>query len=188
MNIGLRITLTVQENGRLVKRRSFKGHSYVRAMVDMLWPHLLEDTSVGTTLDTSNVARTLNANSGNFKMKASAADDTRGIVIGTGTTAVALADYALQTKIAHGVGAGQMQYQAVQGIAPFTTGTTRKLQLTREFINNSGASITVNETGLYVYGAGLTWIFCIARDIIAGGQVVNNGQTLTVQYDISVTV
>jgi len=42
--------------------------------------------------------------------------------------------------------------------------------------------------GIYVYYGTTSYYMCIVRDIVAGGQVVADGQTLTVDYIIGVTV
>jgi len=42
-------------------------------------------------------------------------DPSFGIVVGSGTTPVTLTQYALASQIAHGTGAGQLDYNAVSG-------------------------------------------------------------------------
>jgi len=84
--------------------------------------------------------------------KAVITDDSMGILVGTGTTGFTSTDTALATKIAHGTGAGQLEY----GVCPDTSTTTEpatvgdktSMKIARNFINNSGASITIKEVGI----------------------------------------
>ncbi len=183
--ITLKITDT--KTGKLLRSRHWRSRSYLLAMTDLLYAQMSQLNLAGV-IDTSGVSRAASAHQYSFSLLAAAGDATLGTVVGTGVNAVAIADYQLQTKIAHGVGATQLQYglQTIQ--TPITSGSTRLFSMTRTFINGSGASITVQEAGLYGLSAGTPYIFCFVRDRIAGGQVVAAGETLTVQYDIGVTV
>jgi len=79
-------------------------------------------------------------------------DDTLGIVVGASDTAFTSTDTALATKIEHGTGATQVEY----GVFPDTSVTTEPaisggkttMKLARNFINNSGSSITIKEVGI----------------------------------------
>jgi len=112
----------------------------------------------------------------------------RGIVAGTGSTAVTISDYALDTLITHGVGAGQLEYAASSFGSNTVAGSTSSFTASRVLTNSSGASITVNEIGIYMEFVDLTTqrYFCIARDL--GGGAVAHGETITIEYKISVTV
>ena len=111
-----------------------------------------------------------------------AAGTNFGIRVGTGTNAPTITDYALQTPVIHGTGAGQMQYGALTFGLPGSDATTSQLTITRNFTANVGG-ITVNELALYCRGYdGAARYFCIIRDVIAGGIVVPAGQTLTINY------
>jgi hypothetical protein len=112
---------------------------------------------------------------------------TYGIVVGTGAVAPTINDYALGTLIAHGTGAGQLQYSATTYGAPAADTTTSQCTITRNFANASGGAITVNEIGLYCQcrsradNTNSTTYFMLIRDA-TGGISVPNGQTLTVNY------
>jgi hypothetical protein len=69
--------------------------------------------------------------------------DTVGIVIGTGTTPPTRTDYALQAKIPHGTGAGQITYQR----QTYELLTDYSFRLNREF-TNAGSDLSVAEAGL----------------------------------------
>lgn len=114
-----------------------------------------------------------------------------GGVVGTGTTAPTNSDYQLETQIAHGVGAGQLDY----GVQSFTNAAVVSSNVdfvtSRDFYNGSGSTITVTEIGVYAQAkdtVGNTRFFCIIRDVLASSQDVLDTQTLTVQYTMRTTV
>jgi hypothetical protein len=178
-------------NGKVLVDVSKKSESFVKGFLQCLQvlmtkPHLSSLTFAIT--DTGNTSRNIyvykyQANINTMDVNAAVNISTHGIVVGTGNTAPTIADYALQTQIAHGTGAGQLQYSASTFGSPAADATTSQFTITRNFANGSGGSITVNEVGLYckMYDGTARYI-CIIRDVIAGGIVIANGQTLTVNY------
>jgi hypothetical protein len=121
-----------------------------------------------------------------MSVAAPATNATYGPVVGTGTGAFDFDNQALGTLIAHGNGAGQLQYGATTFTAPQTVGNDRYFEIIRTFQNASGSDITVNEIGLY--GNSSSVYYCLAREVIGGGILVPNGQTLTVTYKIKVSL
>jgi hypothetical protein len=71
------------------------------------------------------------------------ADVNSGIVIGTGTNPPSRTDYALQAKIPHGTGVGQIYYNR----QTYELLTDYSFRLTREF-TNAGSDLSVAEAGL----------------------------------------
>lgn len=118
-----------------------------------------------------------------------AADLTQGIIIGTGVTAEALADYVIETVIAEGTGGGQMEYGANAVTTGWNAGSSYYWSIWQRLIsNNSGGSITVNEAALYYREGYYDAIdMCVARDIISPGVVVANGESLSVEYEFRLT-
>jgi len=117
-------------------------------------------------------------------------DDTFGLVVGTGTTPETNTDYALDTQIAHGTGAGQLDYGAHSFTATAVVGSNVDMVVSRSFYNGSGSSITVREIGIYCqsrYATGYAY-FCTLRDVLGTPGVVNNTETLTLQYTFRTTV
>jgi hypothetical protein len=137
--------------------------------------------------DTGGVARTAEGDAAEKKMQAdsAAADTTHGILVGTGVTAADRNDNAMETLVAEGAGAGQLNYQATLITWALVAGGSR-VTIARQLINNSAGAITINEAGLAVRGddAGAVeryWL--ILRDIIAGGrEILAGGGTQTVRY------
>ena len=120
-----------------------------------------------------------------------AGDSNRGIVVGKGSTPVTNNDYALEEQCVHGEGADQLLHSATSwsGLAEedgYIVATAERV-----FTNNSGATITLNEIGMYV----LEWrggyaspyeevgTVMILRDVISA-LTVNHLQAAGVQYKI----
>jgi hypothetical protein len=113
--------------------------------------------------------------------------DSVGIVVGTGTTPVSLGQYNLVSKIPHGDGSGQLYYYECV-VLSLTTNAAWSFNVERMFDNLSGATITVNEVGLFIYlptGRAEESIIMLARDVVSGGIQVPSPGTLTVRYIIS---
>jgi hypothetical protein len=138
--------------------------------------------------DTSNTDRGFYISSGfAWCMNAASAADTYGIVVGSGTTAVAVSDYNVATKISHGTGTGQLQYGAVTLIAPTISGNDCYTEVVRGFTNGSGATVTVAEIGLVFRFEGQTWYWLMCRDVLGEAVDVLDTKTLTVTYRVKVT-
>ena len=115
--------------------------------------------------------------------------DNQGILVGSGTNDESFEDYALQTKITTGNGAGQLSYTISNGHALSYNPATKTMtdQFIRYFNNNSGASINVNEVGL-VTGVSPGGCFCMmSRDKLASTVAIPNTGQLKVTYTIQMT-
>jgi hypothetical protein len=126
-------------------------------------------------------------------------DDTYGIIVGSGTTPLALDQYALVSKIAHGTGTGQLDY----GVSSYTelgldmgvSPPVYRFRLLRTFANLTGASININEVGIAVrcYWAEQSLTRCnvkfiIARDVLPTSYPIPAGGTATVTVTVEVEV
>ncbi len=138
---------------------------------------------VATVKDTGGTDRTIDQSDTTKMMDATggSGDADTGIVVGTGTTAVAIDDNVLATLIAHGTGGGQMEYGTQTNPSDVSdSGTQANFVLYRTFTNSSGSAIVVAEVGLYVKqmytGAG-TGVFCIARDLVTATSIADSGTT-----------
>lgn len=177
-------TLT-RPDGKIRRLPRQKCHSYIIAFADMLSAQMSQIFSA--ILDTGGISRNIYAHASNFVLTGGGAGViTSGPVVGTGTAAVTLTDNKLQTQIAHGTGAGQLQHGAPTTVAPTTVGTTRKFKIVRVFTNGSTGSITINEVGLY--SLGMTWFFCIVRDLQSPGVTIDPATSGTLTYTIGITV
>jgi len=117
-------------------------------------------------------------------------NDDYGIVVGTGTTPPTNVDYKLETQIAHGTGAGELDYGTHSFTTPQVVGSNVDMVISRTFYNGSGAKVTISEIGVYEYSARPhygTDSACIIRDVITPVDV-ENGETVSVQYTLRTTV
>lgn len=173
--------------GNIIKKtKPKKCKSYVKAFIELLSQQMNEAAN-GNIVDTSGNPKTIAPHASTFGLKSGAGVVTDGIVVGTGTTTVAYDDNALDTLIAEGAGAGQLNYGATSIGAMATVGTTRKFTIARTMTNNSGSDITINEVALYGMGySGGTWYFCLERTLST--QTVTNGNSVTATYTLSITV
>lgn len=117
---------------------------------------------------------------------------TFGIQAGTGTTANGASTKGLDTLIANGSGAGQLNYGSMGITAP--SGSAPEVYTwTRTLTNNSGGGITVNEFSMNfaLSDSGATErYFAVIRDVNAGGIVTivnlaNTTGTYSLFYTIS---
>lgn len=149
--------------------------------------HLYMTASTNNIIDITNTSRSFTIAAIDNSTVLGAGGEGWGIMVGTGTNAVAIGDYALQTAVAHGTGAGQLSFGANSiTTAPTTSGSKRYFQLSRGFTNNSGGNITLNEVALYLRNTVGSWTFCMERSLVT--HTINNGNVSTYVYEISATV
>jgi hypothetical protein len=140
--------------------------------------------SLGTTVkDTGGTLRAL-ANT-TLDLRANAGIDTTGIVVGTGTNAVTISDYQLQTKILTGATAGKLNYALMLFPDADVTvdGSTVRYDFNRTFTNSSGGDITIQEVGLY---ANNSYYFMLDRTLFV--KTITNGTGAILTYRIQISV
>ena len=198
--VGAILELTVKDkSGKVTDHRIMRSQSFVRQFLELLYAQVAgvfywKSTQpyqfpVVHLMNTSGMKKPAYAYGEIFDCAAGAGDQNKGIMVGIGTTVPALDDYQLETRITHGIGAGQLQYGNIAFGLPASDPTTSQFTITRDFANASGGSITVNEISLYVRARAVTHgggtenqYFMVIRDVISGGIAVPDGQTLTVNY------
>ncbi len=186
-------------DGNLLEKKRLKSQTWVGNIVCLLasllgfWESTTSVaayvTSTGRTslLDTTNTARSilLRSVSGAYHgAMAPAGVTTAGIVVGSSDTPVSIGQYALLAQIAHGSGSGQLLYGA-STYEDVVKNASWFFRLIRTFTNNSGATVTVRELGLYCVLASGGQSSMLARDVPPSPISVPNGSTLTVRYIIS---
>ena len=169
-------------NGNPVgKSNRIKANSLVGNFINLLG-YQLSIVGVPNVKDTLGVSRLFSTNL-TFPVNAAVGIDTYGLVVGTGTTAVSIADYKLQTQILHGSTSGKLSHGAVTFTPPFNSGSSQIIEVVRTFNNNSGGDITITEIGL-VCAPSQNYLF---ERTLATKVVVNGGAT-TIRSQIIVTV
>jgi hypothetical protein len=186
------------KDGKITSQGSKKCESFVRQFMELLlvamqpysWGLGMVAVANYSIRDTANTLRNIGSTKELFGVNAGAGITTYGPMVGTGVAAPTVNDYALQTSIGHGSGAGQLQYSAVTFGAPASDANVSQFTVTRNFANASGGLITVNEIGMYCMACevGYTRYFMTLRDVIGGGIAVPNGQTLTLNFRIQASV
>jgi hypothetical protein len=121
-------------------------------------------------------------------------DDGQGVVVGAGSESVSPTDYSLASKISHGTGSGQLDYES-QVLRSSYSDTFSYVEVARSFVNRSGADVVVREVGLIArnywkdYSAVRNDVkFLIARDVLPNPIVIPNLSSLTVRYRISLSL
>jgi len=121
--------------------------------------------------------------------------ETRGIIVGTGTQAVALTDYSLQTPIDSGSESGELLYLpcSINNFETTSSAGTSSFEIIRLFRNESNSTVTINEMGIYMelYWASSASYYdsaMIIRDIVSPGQTVDDGEYLKATYTIQIAV
>jgi hypothetical protein len=120
-------------------------------------------------------------NAMNWYNQGDVGQDTRGIVIGSGTTSPTRTDYTLQSKIPHGTGTGQIYYNR----QTYELLTDYSFRLNREF-TNAGSDLSVAEAGLqYITNIGGTaYAILLLRDTFTP-IAVTAGNGIRVRYTFS---
>ena len=168
-------------HGRVIRRyRRRISQSFVANFLLKLYLRLGFTANQSFT-DTGGSSRSITT-SNYWATSATVTTSTYGLVVGTGTNAVTINDTKLQTQVAHGVGAGQLQYGASVTNLPAADATGTSLILTRDFSNGSGGTITVKEIGIYVNDPTVSFKFCLARDLATIS--ITNGSQLTLNYEM----
>jgi len=180
LDLGLKYDVELElrdKDGKLLKKWVQNGRSWVKWFLYLLY--ILMSGSSTTVTRTDGTSAGLSASSSHLSVAATYGTDTYGIVVGTSDLAWSNDQYKLDNKITNGTGTGQLIYGAttVDNVAPMTNGY--RIFVSRVFSNNSGASVTVKEVGLY------SWVpLMLARDVLTTPVEVQNLQSLTVRYVI----
>ena len=191
-----KVTTTVKNaDGSIASTQEIPFKSFTRNFA-LINNYLLFGIDNATTIKTtSNAAPSATINT--MDVLAAANEDAYGIVVGLNDyTAGALAsvgayvsgkDYALKHQIAEGTSAGQLTHGATTGDT-YSIGEV-KFTLTRTFVNDTAASITVGEVGLIGVDNTTDYVL-LARDVQKEDYstiavAVGVGQTLEVKYTIN---
>jgi len=114
--------------------------------------------------------------------------DEIGVQVGTGTNAVAITNYKLQTPILNGSTSGKLEHKGTW-VCNYTVGaSSASFDIEKIFYNGSGGSITINEIGVYQWVFGGNISHCILRDKLSSGVAVGNTEYVKVKYTVTVSV
>ena len=178
--------VTRDRQGKIVARERRKSHSFLKAWNQVVYTQMAQ-AGLNIT-DTGNIARAVAQNLNNFDMSAAIGITTYGIRVGTGNTAVAISNFALETPIAEGVAAGQMEHLVCTVAQPVVSAPSCSFLVSRSIANNSGGVITVREATIYMKMGATPFYGCGTRDVLAAPQAVPNGGAITIDWTIGVTI
>jgi len=186
----LSYTVEVRDKeGRVIQRISAPSRSYVEQWNQIINYHVAQ--AFQSITDVFGVPRASSSGwAESLDASAAIGDDSHGIRVGKGTTAVAIDDFALETPLGEGVGVDDFNHQAMTFTVPAVVGPTCSFTIKRIMVNNSGATISnIREIGCYVkFWAGATRFGLGFRDVLPGGVTVPDGGSITVTYTIAATV
>lgn len=149
-------------------------------------------TTAGTLTNIVNVTGTsftgLPLSSELYGFLAITSDDNNGIVVGTGNTnPTGLNTWALESKVSHGEGAGQLFYydSTITSFEENTTTNSCRWYLNRVVQNRSGGAITINEIGLFCNITTTTnSVFMVDRKFPdEGGVSISNSAFATLSWE-----
>jgi len=212
-NIDIRLTVTIKDkNGKIIKQHKQHSHSFVSNFLALIAQAMLNpynnvsnfygykgaggnvqfvETSSSTGMTTIE----------NFMTMLDGANDSSyGIVVGTGTSPPTPNDYTMESEIPNGTGTGQLVYGSHSVSPPGGTtssptlltpsGNTTSFSVSRTFQNQSGASITVSEVGIFIMQyaqSGNIITVLITHDLLSSPITIPNGGVMAITYTISVT-
>lgn len=177
---------TKDKNGEKTQKRTIECQSFLVQFLKVLFIQTNQKYMSIKELSGSESNATPGGHT--FSCDGDSGETDRGSLVGTGNTAPTINDYCMENKIGHGTGTGQLQYSAISFGSPSCDSSSCHCTITRDFSNGSGGDITVNEIGLAnEIGININHSSLMIRDVISGGILVPNGQTLTLNYRIKVT-
>ena len=172
--------IITNESGRIIKKYRWKrANSLIKQFMQDMMAHMSQVAQ--TVNDITNTSRACAVSGTGIDCTAGSGVTTKGIVIGTGTNAVLMTDYALQTQVTTNIAHGSVSVGLENPDA-----NTWRVALQRAFVNNTGATLSVKEVGLYAIISGLTATMCIDRTLYAVD--VPSGLTLTLTYRVTVSL
>ena len=203
MKLFYQITKYNIENNKVKTYRKIKSKSFVQAFLSYLYCTVANTTTVlvkgitntQRTIGSSNFGHLIisaGGGSGNTTIMGNpqqvASSHNIGIVVGTGDTAVASTDYALQTQITYGVTSGKLESNANTWTDVSVSAPNASFTINRIFRNSSGGNITIKEIGIYTESEYTqTWLFCVVRDVLDVPVTMSNGDYLKVTYTFQIT-
>lgn len=171
--------------GKIISQFRRRSKSFVKQWNELVHQHMSQTTV--DIVDTGGTTRTVASDINDFDMSSPAGNVTYGIVFGTDDTPVTINDYALGALIAEGSGVGQLNHILTTVNASSVSAPNCDFILYRAGVNNSGTTITVKESGIYVY-FGNSYRCMVIRDVFAVAQDVPDGGSISVNYTLRVTV
>jgi len=159
--------------GNVIRRMPWRpARSLLKQFIQLLAAQMSQVNQ--TIKDTSGTDRTGAQASQNLQANAPAGTTTFGMLIGTGTNPVTMADYKLQTQVTAGIG-----HAAVQFAVENPDEKTWRVAISRIFTNNTAATLAIKEVALYAYFTSSMYTVCLDRSLYSVNVPVGVAVTLT---------
>ncbi len=162
------------------------AHSWVEQMAQYMLCYL-SNAAVANIQDLGGINRTGDPGLG-FKFNAVFSSDLAGIQVGSSATAPDRDDFELTTRILDGNTAGRLEYTPLTSTVSAFVAVTGGYRLTLEqsYLNDSGGSITVRETGLYTLNrdTAASSFICMLHDLVSPAFTVVDGGAMIVRYHL----
>lgn len=171
-------------HGKIVSRERRKSKSFLKQWNQVVYSHMAYTRPDMTCTD--GVVRVCGYSQFCFQMAAAAGVTYYGIRVGTGNTAVAIDDYALETAIVEGLGPGQMEHLVCTVTTSAVAAPSCSFLVSRAAVNNSPGIITVREAAIYMRMY-TSYYGCAVRDVFVTPQAVPIGGAITIDWYIQVT-
>lgn len=166
--------------GKLIKRYPWRrANSLIKQFIQLLACQVTQTNQ--TIKDTGNTDRNVPVTTLNLGCTPVAGATTNGILIGTGTTPVTMADYKLETQVTASI-THPVQSYAVEN----PDASTWRLAISRVLTNNTGSTLSIKEVALYIMGGSTPWFFCADRTLYSVD--VPNSVGVTFTYRITITL
>jgi hypothetical protein len=173
-------TILHDKDGRPIKKLPWKNaNSLLKQFIRILATHLSE-TQDDTIKDITGTLVPITKHATNLNANGAITVTTKGILIGTGTTAVAMDDYKLETQVTTNIA-----HSAHTFVLEYPSASQARITISRIFTNNTGAVLGIKEVALYAIGCNFN-TFCIERTLYAVD--VPDGYPITFQYRITITL
>lgn len=166
------------KDGKQLSYYRWYGRSFVKAWQQIVAVQVSSAAPGETIVEVDQTSTAPAVNSVSLKADGAATSNLKGLVVGTGTTAVDILDSKLVTIVVHGNGAGQLNYGATSFDAVTVAGANCDFVITRTWTGNAVDTVTVREVGLQVNMSTTSIYALAAREIV--NQAVGVGLTLTV--------
>lgn len=196
------------KNGKVIQKHHQRSHSWTRNAYNHLFcviaaKNASDNTFEAGKLSAKNTAgvvkfgamigyyatTNLDISDATVGILTPAATINKGILVGSGINAESFEDYALQTPIAEGTGAGQLNAVASELHSISYAALVLKDTQVRYFNNNSGGNVNINEVALVngLYVVTTVWNILVARDKLGATVTVPNTGQLKVTYTLQLT-
>jgi hypothetical protein len=172
---------------RIYQKKKWFSRSFTELFSQAL-NNQINNGSIAVTMTETDSTTQVNpaSNAVIFRSDGASGSNLKGLVVGTGVGAEAISNIALGTIVAHGVGAGQLQYGAVSFAAVVTSDPTSYLEFQRVFTANTVSTVNTTETAWYGNIGNSAVIYaCFARDLQNFSIPVASALTLTARVTVT---